>query len=433
MFGLKYVSKQGFLSMLSLLLVGVMVFVACAPEDADFASTATPVTPTMTPTPLPEGEVDPRVEQLNLLAAVLPSTFNTTTSRNEAFTWSIDAEETQARANTPPRVDNGVGLRVFYDGELNQNVEITFAIFDTPEDAAAHYDRMFDVRENAISPSTTLDTLPLPNIVGGGSNRGSIALIQMDEVYFIEVLVTVFDSVLGDPRNSTAQSSVRFLQEAIDRYNTPQYKEQQIESIVSVVPEEIVTGDETWDAPRTEDISGVTFGQGVRVRYRSQDVRRDEIFITVLAFDLPGDADTYYENQVRRDRSLELIFSQGSPMTEFSDPNVSVTGTASSGISIFRVGDVYYLEVEILRTQSSVEPEKLVTASEIAVDFLNAGIDVFIENYPEASAGADIGVDEDAVDSGAEATPSDETGDDSTDSDADDPQGAEESDSQIIG
>lgn len=427
MLHLKIASKPIFMSILSLLIIGAMIFVACAPEDLDYIPTATPVTPTITPTPLPEGVVDPRVEQIEILAQVMPQSFTATTSFDNIVTWRVDQEETAKRRSTPPEFLNGVGLRVFYDDELNQNVEITFAVFSTPEDATNHYERTLDVREAQMSPSQTLDSLPIPNLVGGGSNRGSVAIIQMDEVYFIEVLVTVYDSVRGDPRNGTAEQVVGFWEEAISRFNTPRFKDEQIETVRALIPDQIMTSDEVWDSPAPTDIEGIDFATGFRVRYRSQNVRRDELNITVLAFDLPRDAASYYQNQQTSARGGEVSLSlrQGAPISGIDETNTAIIGSLSNGVAIFHLGEVYYVEVDVSRTTSILDQETLDTASNAALDFINQGIAAFNGATPIS--------DNDTSESAEPtATPApNSSNDDEPVGDA--PEAAEESDTQIIG
>ena len=94
------------------------------------------------------------------------------------------------------RADNGYGSKVFYTEQTGGQMNLTFAVFDSVDDAAAHYAFIQGIRQ-PLETGDANDTFPEPNIFGSGL-YGSVAIFQIETV-FIEVNIESFSSTQGNP------------------------------------------------------------------------------------------------------------------------------------------------------------------------------------------------------------------------------------------
>jgi hypothetical protein len=198
----------------TLILIFVFLLAACAPDGLDITPTATntpPPSPTPPPTALPEGFVDPaEVSQatLDIILENLPSEMTA-----GGIIWLIDTERGVDGFGPLPRIENGVGQKIFWkDQNGGQQMNITFAVFNTVEDATIHYEFIQGIRR-PLETGDLNDTFPQPNNFGSGL-YGSIAIFQIENV-FIEVSIELFSSTLGNPLVSISRATVRFFEEEV--------------------------------------------------------------------------------------------------------------------------------------------------------------------------------------------------------------------------
>ncbi|MGB1285358.1 MAG: hypothetical protein ACPG7F_02395 [Aggregatilineales bacterium] len=190
-------------------LIGLlMLLAACAPDDLDITPTATLTptpAPTATPTAVPEGFVDPALANaanVELLVADLPGRLPA-----GAVEWRRDLSRGTDGIEPLLRAENGVGSKVYYNEQTGGQMNLTFASFDTPEDAANHYEFIKGIRQ-PLETGNADDTFPEPNIFGSGL-YGSVAIFQIDN-YFLEVNIELFSSTQGNPLVPLSRAVIRY-------------------------------------------------------------------------------------------------------------------------------------------------------------------------------------------------------------------------------
>lgn len=199
------------LRLLVFALIVMVVASACAPEDLDItpSPTFTPEpTATPSPTPLPEGfeeQVSSTEATLNALIELLPN--NLPAGANE---WKRDYERGEDGLESLLGISNGMGTRMYYFEQTGGQMSLNFAVFDTPEDALANYERIKGIR-SVLETGETNEDFPQPNIFGAGL-YGSVALFQIDN-YFIEVSIELFSSTQGNPLIPLSRATMRFFDE----------------------------------------------------------------------------------------------------------------------------------------------------------------------------------------------------------------------------
>jgi hypothetical protein len=194
-----------------LALLAVLVVSACAPDDLDITPTTTPTSvPTATPSPTPEpegfeAELILADEQLAIIIDNLPARIPA-----GAVEWRRDLKRGTDGIDPLLNVTNGTGSKVYYSEQTGGQMNLAFAVFDTPEDALANYERIKAIRSVLLNGKSD-ESLPMPNIFGSGL-YGSVALFQIEN-YFIEVSIESFSSTQTNPLVSLARATVRYFDE----------------------------------------------------------------------------------------------------------------------------------------------------------------------------------------------------------------------------
>lgn len=196
-----------------LMLLALLALVtACAPDDLDITPTATATltpTPTPTATPTPEGATAPEEEELELsemetlLDAIIAGMPNQLAAG--AVVWRRDFTKGTDGIEIPRNVQNGIAKRIFYNEQVGGQSNITFGVFESTEDAFAHYEFIRGIR-SVLQTGREDDTFPLPNLFGSGL-YGSVAIFQIDNV-FIEVNIELFSSTQGNPLPSLSRGTI---------------------------------------------------------------------------------------------------------------------------------------------------------------------------------------------------------------------------------
>lgn len=199
-------------ALLAILLVAACAPCAfCAPDNLDItpSPTLTPA-PTATPSPtaLPENfqqEIVVADAQLALILDNLPARIPA-----GAAEWRLDLKRGTDGVDPLRNLTNGVGSKVYYNEQTGGQMNLSFAVFDTPEDALANYQRIKDIT-SVLANGKEDDSFPTPNIFGSGL-YGSVALFQIEN-YFIEVNIELFSSTQTNPLVSLARATVRYFDE----------------------------------------------------------------------------------------------------------------------------------------------------------------------------------------------------------------------------
>lgn len=188
----------------------IVLLAACAPDDLDITPTPTSTpepTATPFPTPLPEGFIDPSLANQAILDTILENVPARLPAG--AVEWRRDITRGIDGFEVVPRAINGVGSKVYYTEQTGGQMNLTFAVFDTVEDAAAHYEFIRGIRQ-PLETGDVDDSFPEPNIFGSGL-YGSIAILQIETV-FIEVNIELFSSTQGNPLVPLARTTVNFFE-----------------------------------------------------------------------------------------------------------------------------------------------------------------------------------------------------------------------------
>lgn len=130
---------------------------------------------------------------------------------NEIITstqWRRDYSRFDEGVGVPRNIQNGSGFRVAYIDQMANNFQMTFAQFDSADDAMAHYLRMKDIREG-IEEENSIEDFPQPHVLGRGL-YGSVALFAVDE-FFLEVLMERAPGTSANPTVSIARKALAIL------------------------------------------------------------------------------------------------------------------------------------------------------------------------------------------------------------------------------
>ena len=135
----------------------------------------------------------------------LPNQIITTTQ------WRRDYSRFDEGVGTPRNVENGRGIRVAYRDDMANNFQMTFAQFDTADDAMAHYLKLKGIREG-IEDENSIEDFPIPHVLGRGL-YGSVALFAVDE-FFLEVLMERAPGTSANPTEAIARQALAILEGA---------------------------------------------------------------------------------------------------------------------------------------------------------------------------------------------------------------------------
>ena len=142
---------------------------------------------------------------LSIVLESLPKEIFTTTQ------WRRDFSRFDEGVGTPRNIQNGRGFRVAYIDQMANNFQMTFAHFDSADDAMAHYLRMKDIREG-IEEENSIADFPQPHVLGRGL-YGSVALFAVDE-FFLEVLMERAPGTSANPTEAIARKALQILEQA---------------------------------------------------------------------------------------------------------------------------------------------------------------------------------------------------------------------------
>ncbi|MCY3797854.1 MAG: hypothetical protein OXG84_08600 [Chloroflexi bacterium] len=142
---------------------------------------------------------------LQVILDSMPKEIVTTTQ------WRRDFSRFDEGVGTPRNIQNGRGFRVAYIDQMANNFQMTYAQFDSADDAMAHYLRMKDIREG-IEEENSIEDFPQPHVLGRGL-YGSVALFSIDE-FFLEVLMERAPGTSANPTVAIARKALAILEEA---------------------------------------------------------------------------------------------------------------------------------------------------------------------------------------------------------------------------
>jgi len=100
------------------------------------------------------------------------------------------------------------GQQIYYRTQEGGQMSLYFVVFDSPEEAAANFERILGIR-SVLETGSPNDDFPQPNVFGAGL-YGSVAIFQIDQ-YFIEVNIELFTR--GSPLVPLARGAIRFFED----------------------------------------------------------------------------------------------------------------------------------------------------------------------------------------------------------------------------
>ena len=347
---MKHTPPQRRIGWLVLVLMAMLLFSACRPDDTlDITPSPTPTpepSPTPTPTPLPEGfeeRGNPNELALEALIELLPN--------------SLPAGEVQWNRDTS-RGDNGLGRirgirgtaeakRIYFRTQEGGLMHLDFAVFDTAEEARANYDRILGIR-STLETGKPKDNFPQPNIFGSGL-YGSVAIFQIDN-YFIEVFIEIFTR--GNPLEPLSRETIRFFENNRSVFEAAASEDSAAASLSAVLdsalanmPNEIITNTQ-WrrDFSRFEGVDtppNVQNGTAFRVFYMDQTA--NAFNMTFGHFDSVADSLAHYE----KIKGIREGIEAENTIEDFPQPHVLGRGLYGS-VAIFAI-DEFFLEVLVER------------------------------------------------------------------------------------
>jgi len=361
----------------------LMFLAACAPADLDITPTAEPtLLPTAEPTatPQPDDFVDTSIAnqaQLDAIIANVPAQIPA-----GAVNWRRDLTRGDNGLEAVPRAINGVGTKVFYTEQTGGIMNLTFAVFDTPEDAAAHYEFIQSIRQ-PLETGNSDDEFPQPNIFGSGL-YGSIAVFQIDTV-FIEVNIEIFSSTRNNPLVSLARATINFFEEMeLEADTSESASEADTEQVSTTNESEVasighplldavlvslpaqIRGDAIWtrDFDRFDGLQlpdNFDNGLAIRVFYREQT--GGALQMTFGTFDSADDANVQYE----RFKGIRDGLGEENANPDFPQPHIFGQGLYGS-VAIFQLEDVF-VEILIERAPGTID-NPLISISQEALQTL---------------------------------------------------------------
>lgn len=359
----------------------VLFLVACAPVDLDITPSVTPSpvpTATQTPTPLPDDFVDPNLAnrvRVDAIIEQLPASIPA-----GAVQWRRDLSRGEEGIEPLLRADNGAGSKVYYTEQTGGQMNLTFAVFDTPEDAMAHYDFIRSIRQ-PLETGNENDTFPTPNIFGSGL-YGSVAIFQLDTV-FIEVNIELFSSTQGNPLVPLSRVILDFYNEleldvggdasasptevaSSETSNSETVGHPLLDAILINLPTQIM-GDAIWtrDLERSDGLeipANFDDGNVMRVFYREQT--GGALQMTFGVFDTADGANFQYE----RFKGIRQGLDEENSDDNFPQPHIFGQGLYGS-VALFQIDNVF-IEVLIERAPGTI-PNPLRSISRTALRTLD--------------------------------------------------------------
>lgn len=359
------------LRMIVLALMVMILVAACAPDNLDItpSPTSTPEpTATPSPTPEPEGfeaEVEQNTAVLEAIGEVLPKSIPA-----GAVQWKWDYSRAQDGVEDLLNVTNGIGHKIYFNEQTGGQMSLTFAVFDTPEDALANYERIKNIR-SVLETGETKDDFPDPNIFGQGL-YGSVALFQIDN-YFIEVSIELFSSTQGNPLVPLSRATLRFFDENRETFEAVIGDHDSADAgsgttvldvILDNIPNEINTSTQ-WrrDFTRSDGVEtppNVINGQAFRVFYADQTA--NAFNMTFGEFDSAEDALAHYEKL----KGIREGIEDENTIEDFPQPHVIGRGLYGS-VALFAI-DEFFIEILIERAPgTSANPTESIARKALAL------------------------------------------------------------------
>jgi hypothetical protein len=358
------------LRVIVLALIAMLVVVACAPDNLDITpsptSTAVP-SPTPSPTPLPEGfeaEVDQNEAVLGALVELLPNSIPA-----GAAQWKWDYSRAEDGIEDLLNVTNGIGHKIYFNEQTGGQMSLSFAVFDTSEDALANYERIKDIRSVLDTGDTDAD-FSEPNIFGAGL-YGSVAIFQIDN-YFIEVSIELFSSTGGNPLVPLSRAAIRFFEENRDTFEAVAGDDSAdagsgatvLDAVLENIPNEINTSTQ-WrrDFTRFDGVEtppNVDNGTAFRVFYKDQTA--NAFNMTFGEFDSAEDALAHYE----KIKGIREGIEDENTIEDFPQPHVIGRGLYGS-VALFAI-DEFFIEILIERAPgTSANPTESIARKALAL------------------------------------------------------------------
>lgn len=353
-------------------------FYLVAPDDLDVTPSPTNTlepTATPSPTPTPEDFIDPNLANENavdIIIAAVPARLPAgAVEWRRDFTGGISGEG----LDVVPRAINGAGAKVFYTEQTGGQMNLTFAVFNTSEDAAAHYEFIRGLRQ-PLETGEPDDTMPLPNLFGAGL-YGSIAIFQIDNV-FIEVSIELFSSTQGNPLVPLARATVRFFEGVQPQFEADDTEEAVaaaesatgntlLDAFLEAMPGQI-SGNAIWtrDMTRSDGLEfPTTFGDGDVIRVFYGEQTGGAMQWTIGVFATAEDALAQYE----RFRGIREGLDEENANEDFPEPHIFGQGLYGS-VALFQL-DTVFIEVLIERAPGTVD-NPLTSISRTVLDTLEA-------------------------------------------------------------
>ena len=372
--------QKQFQYILSFACIAIFLLIGCAPDDLDITPTATatpPPSPTPTATPLPANFVDPNAANEAALSVILENVPPRIPAG--AVEWRRDLTRGEDGIEAVPRAENGVGSKVYYTEQTGGQMNLTFGVFNSPDDAMAHYEFIKGIRQ-PLETGNPNETLPQPNIFGSGL-YGSVAIFQIDNV-FIEVNIELFSSTQGNPLVPLARETIGYFEEiqpelagsasaGVNYNGTSNLPGDLIEAIIAGVPGEIL-GDAIWtlDSERFDGIQrqppNFDSGSVIRVFYREQT--GGALQVTFGTFDNADDAITQYD----RFKGIREGLEEENSRENFPNPHIFGQGLYGS-VALFQIDNVF-IEVLIERAPGTI-PNPLESISRLMLRTLEEARD----------------------------------------------------------
>jgi hypothetical protein len=351
----------------------VSFLAACAPYDLDITPSATPTPPpTATPTPEATATLDAASEpadalgaiadddQLQLLldavVAAVPATLPA-----GAVQWRVDAFRDPENLTN---ISQGVAKRVFFTEQQGGQANLTFGVFETPEDAHSHYEFIRGIR-SSLERGTTDENFPQPNLFGSGL-YGSNAIFQQDNI-FVEVSVELFSSTAGNPLPGLSRQALSIVERGLSDFGEiaatlttdtdtttagepGDPNQARLDDLLANVPQSIAGGAIQWQLDSTrewENLRNINNGVATRVYYTERGGSKSSI--TFGAFDTPEDSLAHFEFIA----GIRTQLQNANSLDAFPQPNLFRTGLYGS-VAIIQIENVF-IEVFIEQVSGTAE------------------------------------------------------------------------------